>query len=393
VPKHIWSTIANPAQALNSKPVGTGPFTEVTDFSPSVYTLCRNPNYWQQDKPYVDCVRYPAYSYGTLANALIKGELDWAGSFIPDLTRTFVAKDPEHFGYYFWPTGAPPVLLYFNTSKAPFNDVLFRRALSNAIDREAVIKNAYGPGYTLAYNPTGLASDRFRDWISQEALDTAQKLGVGGYDVKAARKALQDAGYQLGSNGKFLGKDGRPLSIKIQTVNGWADWMSATQVIAQNFQTLGLDVSVEMPEFSAWMNALQKGTFDMAISWAVYNRTPWDFYYNQFFSGLLYNGTASGTVWHRLTSPTIDKLLVDFTNTIDNAKQVEIAKQLEMFYVTNVPSVPLMASGQWYEWNSRRFVGFPTEKDYYAQGSPWNQPGALITGLRIHCKDATSCGQ
>jgi len=398
VPKHIWEKIADPAKELNSKPVGTGPFTEVMDYSESVYTLCRNPNYWQEGKPYVDCLRYPAYSGNDAVDAaMINGELDWTGIFIPDITKTFVAKDPANLGYFFWPAGSPPVLLYINTSKAPFDDVIVRRALSNSIDREAVVNNVYGPGYTEPYNPTGLAPVRFKDWMSQEALDEAKKLGVGGFDLEAAKKALDAAGYKV-VDGKRTGKDGKPISFKIQTVNGWTDWTNTAQVVAQNFQDLGLDVSIETPDFGAWLTALQTGTFDLSMGWAAYNRTPWDFYFNQFSSSLVVKGadgklTANGTAWHLLTSPDIDKLLNEFTATADSAKQIEIAKQLQMFYVTNVPSIPLIANCQWYEWSTKRFVGFPTEKDYYALGAPWNNPGALITSLKIHCKDATSCGQ
>jgi peptide/nickel transport system substrate-binding protein len=398
VPKHIWEKIADPVKELNSKPVGTGPFTEVTDFSESVYTICRNPNYWQEGKPYIDCVRYPAYSGNDAANnAMINGELDWAGNYIPDIQKTFIAKDPEHYGYFFWPAGAAPVLLYFNTTKAPFDDVIFRRALSNAIDRDAIVNNVYGPGYTEGYNPTGIAPIRYKDWMDQASLDEAKKLGVGGFDVEGSKKALEAAGYKL-VDGKLNGKDGKPISFKIQTVNGWTDWTGTAQVVAQNFQDLGLDVSIETPEFGAWLTALQTATFDMSMGWANYGNTPWDFYRNQFNSSFLTKGadgaiTAQSTLWHRLTSPEIDKLILEFTSTTDLAKQKEVVAKLMNFYVTNVPDIPLMANCQWYEWNTNRFEGFPTEKDYYAQGSPWNQPGALLTGLKLHCKDATSCGQ
>jgi len=397
VPKHIWEKIADPVAELNSKPVATGPFTEVT-FDPSVYTICRNPNYWQEGKPYVDCVRYPAYAdNNAVNNAIINGEVDWAGNFIPDITKTFVAKDPDHYGYNFWADGAKPVMLYFNTTKAPFDDVLFRRALSNAIDRESIVNNVYGPGYTSAYGPLGFPEKRFADFVSKAAVDTAKKLGVGGYDVEAAKKALDDAGYKLDSNGKRLGKDGQPISFKIQTVNGWTDWTNTAQVVAQNFQDLGLDVSIETPEFAAWLTALQTATFSMSMGWAADLVIPWDLYRQQLSSAYIAKNTdgttiANGQLWPRLTSPDIDKLLADYTLTTDHAKQVEIIGKISEWYVTNVSGIPLMANCLWYEYNTQRFVGFPTVKDWYTQGSPW-QIGALKVALTIHCKDAKSCGQ
>jgi len=220
---------------------------------------------------------------------------------------------------------------------------------------------------------------------------------VGGFDVEAAKKALDAAGYKLDSNGKRLGKDGQPISFKIQTVNGWTDWTNTAQVVAQNFQDLGLDVSIETPEFAAWLNALQTATFSMSMGWAADLVIPWDLYRQQLSSAYIAkspDGTtiANGQLWPRLTSPDIDKLLADYTLTTDHAKQVEIIGKISEWYVTNVSGIPLMANCLWYEYNTQRFAGFPTVKDWYTQGSPW-QIGALKVALTIHCKDATSCGQ
>jgi peptide/nickel transport system substrate-binding protein len=399
VPEHIWSQIEDPVTYLNENPVGTGPFTEVRDFSESVYTICRNPYYWQEGKPYVDCVRYPAFAGNDSANnALINGDLDWAGNFIPDITRTFVARDPEHFGYYFWPEGAAAVQLYFNTTRAPFSDLAFRMAVSQAIDYNGIIDNVYGPGYTAPANPTGLSTGRYRDWIYQPALDRAAELGLGIYDADRAAATLDEAGYVMGSDGFRTLPDGTPFSFKIQTVNGWTDWTNAAQVIAQNLQDVGLNASIETPEFGAWFSALQTANYDMSMGWAGYNRTPWDYYRNLYDSTLITPNpdgttTAQATTWSRLFSDEVDQLLTDFTRTADLAEQMAIINQIQMFQVENVPLIALFANPQWYEWNSRRFVGWPTGDNYYAQGSPWNQPGSLIVALTIHCVDNTSCGQ
>ncbi len=398
LPQHVWSKVDDPVKYNNEKPVATGPFTEV-NFSPSVYTICRNPNYWQEGKPYVDCVRYPAYSGNdSVNNAAINNELDWAGNFIPEIQKTYVDKDAANHHYYFWPEGAPAVMLYFNTTKAPYSDVKFRTAVSMSMDRTSMVDSVYGPGYSSAANAVGLSPGRYKDWISQAAVDAANKTGLGTFNVEGAKKLLDDAGYKVGADKFRTTPDGKPIAFKIQTVNGWTDWTNGAQIIAQNLQDIGLNVTIETPEFGAWFTNLQAGTYDASMGWANYNRTPWDFYRDTLDSSLISKGAdgklaANGTTWHRWTSPETDKLLSDFTKTTDAAKQKDIINQLQMAYVTNVPAIPIWWNPQWYEWNTTRFVGFPTKEDYYAQGSPWNQPGSLITVLRLHCKDDTSCGQ
>jgi len=401
VPQHTWSSVDDPVKFTNDKPVGTGPFTEVT-FSPTVYTICRNPHYWQKGLPYVDCLRYPAYSGNDAVNAaLINGEVDWAGNYVPDIQKTYVDKDPTHRGYYFWPEGAKPVALYLNTTKPPFDDVNVRIAISEAFDRSAIPDAVYGPGYiTGDVNPLGLSTGRYKDWISQAALDKANSLGVGGFNQDAAKKLLDDAGLKVGSDGFRTNKDGSPLAIKLQTVNGWTDWTAAAQVIAQSLQDVGLNASIDTPEFGTWITNLQSATYDMSMGWADYLRTPWDFYDHTMDSAFLVKGadgkvTANATTWAHWSSPDTDKLLKDFTLTIDPAKQLDIIGQIEMAYVTNVVSIPVMWNALWYEYDSIRFTDFPTKDNWYAQGSPWENVGnsALVVALHIHCVDKTSCGQ
>jgi peptide/nickel transport system substrate-binding protein len=406
VPEHIWSTIEDPVTYLNETPVGTGPFTEVEDFSESVYSICRNPNYWGTDEagnqlPYIDCVRYPAYSGNdSVNNALINGDLDWAGNFIPDIQKVFVDKDPENYGFFFWPDGAPPVSIYLNTTKAPFDDLKFRQALSMAIDYDNIVAAVYGdPIYAAPYNPTGLAPVRYGDWLNQAAVDAAGEMGLGKYNPDGAKALLDEAGYAAGGDGIRTLPDGTPIAFTIQTVNGWTDWTNAAQFVAQNLQDIGLNVSIETPEFGAWFSALQGGTYSASMGWSGYNRTPWDYYRNVFDSSLVTQNAdgsatvANGTTWARWFSDETDQLLKDFTSTTDDAAQKDIINQLQMTFVQNVPLIPLFTNAQWYEWNEQRFVGFPKPDDYYAQGSPWNLPGSLITVLRLHCRDEASCGQ
>ena len=61
-----------------------------------IYILEKNPYYWQPGKPAFQGIRYPAFADNDAANlALVNGDLDWAGNFVPDIEKTYVAKDPS----------------------------------------------------------------------------------------------------------------------------------------------------------------------------------------------------------------------------------------------------------------------------------------------------------
>ena len=114
-------------------PIGTGPFTEITLFTNQVWELGKNPNYWQKGKPKIEKLRFPAFLSNEQATlALIKGEVDWSGNFIPAIDRIFVSKDPAHNSYWF-PKSGGSIFLYLNTTKAPFDNIDFRKAVSMAI--------------------------------------------------------------------------------------------------------------------------------------------------------------------------------------------------------------------------------------------------------------------
>jgi peptide/nickel transport system substrate-binding protein len=345
--------------------------------------------------PYIDCMRMPVYLGNDPANlAAVSGEVDWIAKCMPDIDNTFVAAAPENHHYYCWPGGGT-VQLYFNTTKAPFEDVNFRRAVSKAIDYDSVVGiGMYG--YTIPSNATGLGPAN-QAWISQEALDAAAANGQNVYDEAAAAAAFDEAGYvDADGDGWRDNLDGTPITINVQVVNGWTDWVTSVQIISENLQAVGINAQTVTPDFGEWLNNLQTATFDMSIGWSDAGLTPWNFYRAVLDSSLITaDGVANGSTWGRWTSEETDALLAAFTSTADEAEQRDIMNQMQMLYVENVPAVPLFPGPTWYEWNDTRFTGFPTQEDYYIQGSSWEQTfgSRLIVVNRIHCIDDTSCGQ
>ena len=95
LPEHIWTSITNPATFLNEHPVGTGAYI-LTKFSPQVFELTANPNYYIPGLPHFRTVRFISYSGNTTMDAAVEaGDLDWTGAFIPNIKQTYLAKDPK----------------------------------------------------------------------------------------------------------------------------------------------------------------------------------------------------------------------------------------------------------------------------------------------------------
>jgi peptide/nickel transport system substrate-binding protein len=367
VPEHIWGEISDPLQFTNENPIATGPFTEIAVFQNQYWELHRNPNYWQEGKPSFQGFRFPSYPGNDQANlATINGENDWAGNFIPDIDTTFVSRNPEHHGYWFPATGAS-VMLYLNTSRAPFDNADVRKAISMAINRDQIVEVAMY-GYTHPADATGL-SDAYDNWRSEEAVAAGDWVMM---DVDRANELLDAAGLERGAGGIRQLPDGTPLRYDINVVSGWTDWVSSCQIMAQNLRAVGIDATVRTYDFSAWFERVQTGDFDMSIGWSSGGPTPFNYYRGQ-MSSESWNpiGEASGENWHRFQSEAADRLLAQFAASSDEAEQQEAMNQLQMLFAQEAPAIPLFPGPQWYEYNTTRFTGWPNADDPYAIGSTY----------------------
>lgn len=383
VPEHIWKDVTDPVKFTNENPVATGPFTEITVFQNQVYQVEKNPNYWQPGKPYIQGFRSPAYPGNEQANlATINGENDIAANFIPDIEKTFVAKDSKNFGYWFPPLGGT-IMLYLNTTRKPFDDVNVRKGISMGIDRKQIVQVAMYD-YTKPADVTGL-SDAYPNY---KVADPSKLGNWTTMNVDEANKMLDAAGLTKGANGIRMA-DGKPMKYEINVVTGWTDWVSACQIMAQNLKALGIEASVKPYDFSAWLDRVQKGDFDMSIGWSSGGATPYQFYRDQMAKlSLREPGVAAGANWHRYASPKADDLLNQFAATSDAATQKQVAEKLQQTFAEEAPAVPLFPGPMWYEYNTTRFKDFPTKDNPYAAGSFFHQgtPEQLIVMTTIKPK-------
>ncbi|WP_437947747.1 ABC transporter substrate-binding protein [Sorangium sp. So ce296] len=373
VPAHVWKDVADPVTFANENPVATGPFTEVRVFQNQVYELGKNPHYWQEGKPAVDGLRFPAYpSNDQVTMALVNGEVDWAGAFVPDIERVFVAKDPAHHHYWF-PLVGGTATLYPNATRKPFDDVRVRKAISMAIDREQIVKLA-ADNYTHGADATGL-DDSYERFRSEKAVAAGDWVR---FDPQRANEILDDAGYPRGADG-IRTRNGKSLRFEINVVSGWSDWVRAVQIIVQNLQTVGIDATMRTYDFSAFFAALQKGAFDMSMGWTTVEPTPYNFYRDLMSTELLKPvGEVSARNWHRFGAKHADPLFHQFEAATDPSDQKRILDAIQMIFVEAAPVIPLFKNPSWGEYSTKRFTGFPTTENPYAKLTPNNPPEYLL---------------
>jgi len=374
IPKHIWADIADPANETNSEPVGTGPYTEVTNFQTQSYSLLRNPHYWQPDKQKIEGILMLAFAGNDPANlATTNGETDWADQFIPNVQNAFVAKDSEHRGYWF-PSVDAMINLQLNTTKAPFDDVAVRKAISMAIDREEVTSVAM-QGYTHPADCTGL-SDAYGTWRSADVVASCDWTTL---DVKGANALLDDAGYPQGADGTRTLPDGSPFAFDISVGSASSDWLSVANIISQNLAEIGVTATVNSPDWSAVVAGYEDGSFDSGIVWSNNAPTPYQYYRGVMSTAtVLPVGEQAFQNYHRFGLPAADDLLAQFAASGDDAEQVTVMNELQAVYAENAPLVPLFPGPRWGVYNTTRFTGFPSEDNPYAPLSTRSTTAVLV---------------
>jgi peptide/nickel transport system substrate-binding protein len=373
VPAHQWQSVEDPVTFANPSPVGTGPFTEVRLFRNQVYEIAKNPFYWQPGKPKVEALRFLAYPGNEQANlALVEGDVDWAGDFVPSVDRTFVRRDPA-YNHYWFPLLGSMCFLYANTAHAPFDDARVRKALSMGIDRLKIVDVAMY-GYTRPADGTGL-TDAYAGWRAP----TLPSRGWVTHDPVEANRLLDEGGYTRDGDGIRHAHDGRPFRFDVEVVSGWSDWVRAGHVIAQDLGALGFDVRLRTYEFGAWYTRLGRGEFDLSIAWSVEGPNPYGFYRWLLSSRTVRPlGEMAGGNWHRFGDAEADELLAAFEVTDDPWRQHALMAKIEERFVALAPAIPLFPNPAWGVFSTRRFEGFPSEGNAYAPLSPHREPERLL---------------
>ena len=380
-PDHVWSAISEPAKYPNPDPVATGPFTKVTSFQAQSFDLMPNPTYWgnkRQDDDVGDStsssatastadhasvpgIRMLAFAGNDSANlAAVSGDVDWAPQYMADIQSAYIDKDPAHRHYWF-PGADSTIQWTLNTTRAPYNDPAFRKALSQAVDRTTICATGMS-GYAQPADPTGLG-DSFRAW--KDPAVAAAPLCT--YDKAAAAAALDAAGYALGADSKRLGLDGKPLALTISVGSTSSDWVSVAQIIVQNLADVGISATIDSPDWSEVTAALETGTFETAVCWSSLGATPYTYYEATMSTQKVKPiGTHALENYHRFGDEQATALLSQFAATTDQARQIEICHQIQQRYADQLPVIPLFPGPIWGAYTDEHFTGWPSQDNPYA---------------------------
>lgn len=226
-------------------PVGTGPFM-MTSFDQGVSVKYeKNPNYWDEGKPYLDGVEFTMIAEPTtMENALAAGEIDMISYASIDSLRNLepsglYVRETNGNGVGVETTGIIPDSA---SEDSPFYDARVRQAMCYAIDADTIVE-ALGYGYY----------ERTNQWAAPGAITYNNDVDGYPYDPEKAKALLTEAGYPDG------------FDTVMYAFAGAENWATA---IADNLVQVGINAQVELIDGTKSSDMMANGWEGIYWHWA-----------------------------------------------------------------------------------------------------------------------------
>lgn len=327
IPRHIYEgtdVLTNPA---NLAPIGSGPFRFVEWQKGEYIVLEKNPDYWDEGKPYLDqiVVRLVA-DPSSRAVAFEAQEVEIAGAIPVSFadarrleTLDFIEipeKGVEAYGNN--------TFMEVNQRREVLKDVRVRQAILHAIDREFLLKNIYFNFGNVATGPIPKAMSTFyTDDVPQYAFDTEK-----------AKALLEEAGHKADGSGIRLKLTIDPFPFGTMHI-------VAAEYIKQALAVVGIEATLRSSDFATYYKRVYGDyDYDLTISGASALTDPTIGVQRFFWSKNIVPGIpfSNGSGYN---NPEADALLVAAQREPDPAKRVEIFHKFQQLVVTDLPILPL----------------------------------------------------
>jgi peptide/nickel transport system substrate-binding protein len=250
-----------------------------------------------------------------------------------------------------------------------------------------IIDKSY-QGLVTKASPTGLLPI-WNKWIDNSAV---QKYGFS-YNATKAKQLLAAAGYKdRNGDGYVENKNGSKINLKIAVPNGWSDWMTAIQVIADSGKAVGIKLTPEYPEYGTLVDDRGHGNFDLLLgNDRQYSNTPWTYYQYIFQLPILGNQTTVN--YERYSNPTAWTLTkqLDKTPSSNPVAYKAVMSKLQTTFMKELPAIPLWYNGMWSMVNNHYWTNWPSSSGPKFTPSSWRNYWQMTSiDMLTHLKPAST---
>jgi peptide/nickel transport system substrate-binding protein len=303
--------------------MGSGAFAFVEHVKGSSWTGKRFDGYFLKDRPYLDGYKAFFVKSPAVVPGILGGQFDAEFRGRNPSEKAQLLEQGKDKLAVFEGTWVSNLMLVFNTTRKPFDDIRVRQALSLAIDRWAgsealakisVLKYVGGvmrPGYSMA-------------------LPEAELVKLPGFSKNIA-KSREDAKKLLAAAGQSS------LKFKLLNRNVPEPYTPAAVYSIDQWRRVGVAAEHEQLETKLYQDRVAAGDFDVAVEFqADFMDDPTA----QFSKFLTKKSSPSGYSGH--TDAKIDDMYVQQRRMANVAERTKIVREMERYSLEKAYSVPLL---------------------------------------------------
>lgn len=337
----FWSTLSMPYAAIISPasvermeatgeghPIGTGPFTLEEWQAGQSLTLRRNPDYnWgppiveNTGAPHLDAMVFKVIPDATTQLAALESnEVDVI--FINQPSHMDKLSQDDSVELHETVLNSL-IYLGFNNEKAPFDEVLVRRAMSHAVNKEQIVDLALGGLGVEAFSPLPPTLPGFDPSLKEHEL---------AYDPEQAMRLLEEAGFERTADGGWE-RDGIPLNARLLTSTRPPNGDVAT-VLQSQLQAVGVPVEIQQLDAKAVMAATGEGDYELLL---------WRYDWNDPDALNIFLSTDRIGRTNRVaySNPEVDALLEQGAHELDDNKRIELYVEAQKLILQDAPWQPI----------------------------------------------------
>lgn len=295
--------------------VGNGPFKMTGWEHKSKIVLEKNENYWDKDAVKLDRIEFAMIEDDSTALSMFEnGELDWAGQPLGGLPTDAIPSLKESGKLVVHPK-ATMYWFKINTTKPPLNNAKIRKALSYAVNRQAIVDNITQVGQV----PT------------MGMLPQSMIIKPDGYfkdnDVETAKQLLAEGLKELGLSSL------PPITLSYNTTDRHKKIAEALQ--DQWRKGLGIDVKLQNKEFKVHQQDLHELHYEIGrIGWNADFNDPIN--YMEMFRDKDTGNNDTG--WE---NPRYKELIQKSYLEADPAARTRLFAEAEQIFMDEMPLIPL----------------------------------------------------
>ena len=310
---------------------GCGPFV-VDSVDEAQITFKRNPKWWG-DVAKLESITFKQMEAQAEFNAFKNGEIDateLGQQGTGEMLSNFQGMDKVEIRRS---DSKSITCLEVNTTRDVLVDIEVRKAFMQCINTETILGIVY---QGVNWKEDRLSSLSILPWMDGYEDNLPQDVSANATadaQIAAAKKTLEDAGYELGSDG-YYAKGGKQVAFGFTAIGDSNVTKNRAAAIQKMAKDAGMNITIDNKPSSEFSKTLVGGQWDVFLfGWSSSSAT-----YNN--GGQLFGSTSESNFTHA-GSKELDAKFLAVTGIEDHAKQMKAFNEAEKEALKSYAFIPL----------------------------------------------------